>query len=243
MTLTAPFCRRLARLTPLALLMLLGACATVTGLIGQARVDVLGGAVTVAAPRGYCVGPGEVEEADDTAVVLIGRCLSTGFVAPAVISVSLGRAGSSGVMLAGDAALAEFFASDEGRGLLARSGDPADVTLIGTETLGDAFLLHLNDRMLGEYWRAIQGLNGRLVTVSAIGTGGVALPVDTSRKVVGQALRALRMANGLPAGGRPLFGLGAPAVAEAPLILPDAATAAPPARPVALPGVSAPSGT
>ncbi len=203
------------------LLLAVSACATLDGLMGAARVPVLDGAVTVAAPSGYCVGPGTVEESQDTAVVLIGRCLATGLVAPAVITVSVGAAGSSGVLVAGAEALADFFATSEGRALLARSGRPQDVSVIETRAQGDVFLMHLQDIEAGDYWRAILGLNGRLITVSAQGTGRVVLASTASLKAVTHTLQAMQAAN--------------PAVVAAvvPPILPEGATQRPPGRPAA----------
>ena len=186
---------------------------------GSTRVAVLGGAVTVAAPGGYCVSADQVEQSKDTAVALIGRCLSSGLVAPAVISVSVGPAGSGGVMVAGDDALTVFFGSAEGLALLSRSGKAADVTLIETRPAPGALLMLLQDAYLGRYWRAVTAVNGRLVTISARGTGDVALDEGASLRAVQAALSALQTAN--PA---------APPAATA-LIPAEGATAAPPARP------------
>lgn len=177
---------------------LLTACATLGGLVGAARVPVLSGAVTVAAPSGYCVGPAQVKEAQDTAVALIGRCLSTGLVMPAVISVSVGRSGSAGVMIAGPEAVAAFFGRPEGRQLLARSGRAKDLKVIETRVRDGALLMHLDDAGVGSYWRAILGLKGRLITISAQGTGGVVLPDPASLSAVEGTLAAMRAANPAP---------------------------------------------
>lgn len=186
---------------------------------GSTQVAVLGGAVTVAAPSGYCVSADQVEQSRDTAVVLIGRCLSSGLVAPALISVSVGPAGSGGVMVAGETALAAFFASAEGLALLSRSGKAKDVALIETRAAPGALLMHLQDTYLGRYWRAVTAANGRLVTISATGTGGVALDEAASLRAVQAALAALQTANP-----------SAPPAPAAPIPA-EGATAAPPARP------------
>ena len=193
---------------------------------GLTAVTVLNGAVTVAAPSGYCVNKDKAQQTKDTAVVLIGRCLASGLVAPAVISVSVGPAGSGGVMVAGDAALARFFGGPDGLSLLARSGKAKDVALIETRSAPGALLIHLKDAALGSYWRAITALNGRLVTISATGTGtgtgtgGVALDENVSLGVVQQTLGVLQAAN--PA---------APRALTTPIPA-DGATAAPPPRPL-----------
>ena len=202
----------------LALLLALGLAACDTG--GLTAVSVLNGAVTVAAPDGYCISTDQVQQSKDTAVVLIGRCLASGLVAPAVISVSVGPAGSGGVIVAGDAALASFFGGPDGLSLLARSGKAKDVALIETRAAPGALLIHLKDTSLGSYWRAVTALNGRLVTISATGTGGVALDEAASLGAVRQTLAVLQAAN--PA---------APRALATPIPV-DAATAAPPPRPL-----------
>ena len=63
---------------------------------------------------------------------------------------------------------------------------------------GDAFLLHLQDRNVGEYWRAVIGVKARLVTVSATGTDEIRLDPAEGRKILEKTLDALRAANKPP---------------------------------------------
>jgi hypothetical protein len=125
----------------------------------------------------------------------MGRCQNTGQAAPALISVSVGQGGSAGVMIAGGAALAAFFTSDQGRATLSREGRASDVQVIEVSSADNAFLIHLIDRSVGEHWRAVIGVAGRLVTISATGTETVPLPPAESRKVLDLALAALARAN------------------------------------------------
>lgn len=162
---------------------------------GAQPVAVLGGAVRVAPPAGYCIGQDQVREDRDTAVVLIGRCLQGGSATPAVISVSVGHAGSAGVMLAGPEALGAFFASAQGRAMLARSGRAADVAVLGTAITDGAFLVHLADRKAGRYWRAILSADGRLISVSAQGTAAAPLTEPQSLALVKATVLAVQLAN------------------------------------------------
>jgi len=172
-------------------------------LAGPQRVGLLNGALTVAAPRGYCVDRAAIRQERDTAVVLIGRCRSDGSAqlqVPAVVTVSVGQGGSAGVMTAGGAALSAFFTSTEGRAVLARSGRAADVRVLQARGRADAFVMQLSDRQVGVYWRAVTGIGGRLVTVSAAGPdtsaeGGVALSPQAGLALVDATLLALRAAN------------------------------------------------
>ena len=56
-------------------------------------------------------------------------------------------------------------------------------------------LLHLNDAVAGEYWRAIIGIKGRLVTISASGAEGAPLTADAGRQLVDETVAALIRAN------------------------------------------------
>jgi hypothetical protein len=187
-----PMSRRLTPWTA-ALFLALAACA----LPGAAprQVQVLDGAVLVRAPQFYCVDQQSAPSSSDTAVVLIGRCNADGHVAAALVTVTVGRAASGGVMLASAEALRGFMASPAGRRALSRSGRAADVEVVSSGVTDDILMLHLRDREAGEYWRAIFGVNGRLITVSASGAAGVPLTPDEGRKLVQQSVDALRAAN------------------------------------------------
>lgn len=163
---------------------------------GTARsVAVLGGAVSVALPKDYCINRAAGREQRDSAVLVMGRCSSAATVVPALVTVTVGPAASAGALAGGPAALAQFFASPVGRASLSRDGRAADIRILEALSSGGAFLLHLQDRKQGEYWRAIIGVRGRLVTVSASGAPGVPLPAAAGRHLIDQVLGGLRSAN------------------------------------------------
>lgn len=178
--------------------LLLGGCVATGG--GIRSVALLDGAVTAAAPAGYCIAPGAGRRGTDSAVVLMGRCSARSEADPAVLTLSVGEAGSAGAMSAGGEALAAYFASAEGRAALSRDGRAADVRLLEAVMVDGAFLLHVTDAAVGDYWRAITGLRGRLVTVSAAGPDGQALPDAKGRALVEAAVAALKRANPQAAG-------------------------------------------
>lgn len=182
----------------LAGLLLLAAC--VTSGAGPRSAALLDGAIVAAAPAGYCLAPGVGRRSDDSAVVLMGRCTATSGADPAVLTLSVGPAGSAGAMAAGGAGLAAYFTSAEGRAALSRRGRAGDISVLSAVGEGDAFLLHVRDAAVGDYWRAVTGIRGRLVTVSASGPEGQALPEGKGRALVEAAVGALRRANQGPAG-------------------------------------------
>lgn len=183
----------------LAIALTLASCQVGSGFTSSRAVPVLGGALQIGVPPGYCIDGKASREARDTAVILMGRCSDAMKAIPALITVSIGQGGSAGAMTAGGPALAAFFASSQGRATLSRSGRAGDVKIIAALGSGDAFLLHLQDRNVGEYWRAVIGVKARLVTLSATGTDEVRLDAAEGRKILEKALDALRAANKAPA--------------------------------------------
>lgn len=190
--------RSLQAMAPVALvfgLALLAGCVTGAGFLSTRTAPVLGGAFQVGVPSGYCIDRSASRESGDKAVVIMGRCADNLKAAPALLTVSIGDPGSAGVMAAGGKALAEFFTSNAGRATLSREGRAGEVRVVEALSKGDAFLLHLIDRREGEYWRAILGQAGRLVTVSVTGTPDLPLDPAAGRKVLDQTLAALASAN------------------------------------------------
>ena len=187
--------RQAARCAWMLAVLLLAACQMAIGPLGQRPVALLGGAIAVAGPRGYCIDDGAGGQVGDTAVVLMGRCRGALGVAPALLTISVGPAGSAGAMAAGGPALSSYFTSAAGRAALSRDGRAGDVRVIAAVGVGDSLLIHVADRTIGEYWRALAGLRGRLVTVTANGAPGAPLPPDASRALVDATLRALQKAN------------------------------------------------
>lgn len=179
----------------LAALLTLAGCQLGSGFTSSRAAPVLGGALNIGVPPGYCIDGKASRESRDSAVFLMGRCSDAMTATPALITVTIGQGGSAGVMTAGGPALAAFFSSKQGRAMLSRSGRAGDVKIIAALGAGDAFLLHLQDRNVGEYWRAVIGVKARLVTLSATGTDEIRLDPAEGRKILEQALDALRAAN------------------------------------------------
>lgn len=173
----------------------LAGCVAATG-GGIRSVALLDGAVTAAAPAGYCIAPGAGQRQADSAVVIMGRCSAAGTAVPALLTLTVGQAGSAGAMAGGGEALAAYFTSVPGRTALSRSGRAGDVEVLSASGADGAFLLRVRDRMAGEYWRGLAGLRGRLVSVTAAGPEGVTLDPAQGRALVEAALLALRRANG-----------------------------------------------
>lgn len=189
----------ISKATIAALILLLAACQLETGVLGQPgqtrAISVLGGAVTVAAPSAYCVDKASVRQQNDGAVVLIGRCNGKSASPPAVMSVTMGGAGSAGVIADGGAAMSAFFSTPAGHAALSRSGDASSVQILKAARLDGAYALYIAEEGVGDYWRAVFGLSGRLITVSVQGPEGAALDAATGQGLLGAAILAMRRAN------------------------------------------------
>ena len=193
------FRRMLSRLALTSLVVLM-ACDATTNSPGPKQVTVLGGTLQINAPAGYCIDAAASRELGGGAVVLIGRCTPAGLVAAALVTVTIGKPASGGVMLAGPQVLAGFLASEKGRRALSRDGVADHVLVVQSQTKGDALLLHLIDLAAGEYWRAITAIGGRLITISASGAAGVPLTPAEGKDLVQATLRLLHPTNPAAAG-------------------------------------------
>ncbi len=174
--------------------LLLAACVPAAGNFSAPRsTAILGGTVQLGLPRGYCIDRASGREEADTAVVVMGKCRQDLAEAPAVLTTAIGPAGSGQVLAGGGETLAAYFTSDAGRAALSRAGRADTVEIAQAKMVGPAFVMRIRDSAFGEYWRGVEDVAGRLVTITVdvpdgAGTGGEDLLI--------QALRLMRTANG-----------------------------------------------
>lgn len=173
---------------------LLAACVGGSGTGGSAA-PVLQGAVKIVAPTGYCVDKAAGKATDDTTVVVMGRCSASANVPPALMTVSVGRPGSAGIMAAGGENLAAYFTSPEGRATLSSRGRPADLKVVQALSSNGAFLMRLQEADAPSYWRAVFGLRGRLVTLSVKSAADPILDAEEGRKLIDRTVDGLTRAN------------------------------------------------
>ena len=163
---------------------------------------VLSGAVTVAAPAGYCVDTRAGSQGADSAIVLMGRCAGKTR-APAILTAAVAEAGSGQGMNA-DAGpeLNAFFRSKPGRAALSASGKAENVQILEAIGTKDAFLIHLNDSSPNaqdptqtDSWRAVLPIKGRLVTLSVAGTQANPMTPTAGRALLVGFVASMRKAN------------------------------------------------
>ena len=162
------------------------------GFSAPRAAPVLGGAVQVGLPRGYCIDRRAGQEGSDTAVVVIGRCRNDLDTSPALLTTAIGPAGSAQVLAGGGQTLADYFTSAPGRAALSRSGRASAVDIVQAKSVGPAFVMRIRDGAVGEYWRGVLPVAGRLVTIT------VDVPAETQadgEALLEQALQAMQQAN------------------------------------------------
>jgi hypothetical protein len=181
-----------------ALLLVLAACVPGLPDLGTSSsrsMPVMGGAIQVAAAPGYCVDRQASRETDAQAVVIIGRCSDRSGSLPAIVTVAVGAPGSAASLTAGPEALAQFFASEDGRATLGRDGDAASVSIRDIRTVDGRLILHLDDAATGETWRTLFGLRGRLVSVSVSATTGRGQTGAAGRTLLDMSTTAMIRSN------------------------------------------------
>ncbi len=153
----------------LAAALLLSGCLAAPAAVQ--RVDGL----AVGAPAGYCAATAARAAAAGGDFLAFAPC--TGAAAP-VLTATVGAGGSAtGLDLSGPV-VAAFARSEAGRASLSRAGDAASVEVLEVLQYGSAVLIRLTDAAPGpgglppgEAWRALLVQDGRLLTLTAAGSG------------------------------------------------------------------------
>ena len=183
-------------ISKLSLILAVAGCVAPGGTAsGPGRMELLGGAITAAVPPSYCLDPKSRHAQQSGTVVIGGRCSTGSPVPAAAITISIGGEGSSEVLTSGARVLTEWVRSPAGRAAIARDGRAGSVNIRETLVADGAFLIRLEDRSIGSYWRAAIGVKGRLVMISVTPPEGGTLGSDDARKIVGDVVAAMRRAN------------------------------------------------
>lgn len=192
----------------------LGACVPgaplAPGGTATRAMAVSGGAVVVTGPKGYCIDRSASRDRPDGAFVLFGTCAAlSGSAAagqparPALLTAAVLPAARDSAALAGSfPVLAAFFRSVPGRAALSRSGKAETVEIVEVASRGDVLYLHLKDRSAvsgpaveADYWRAVLGLHGRMVTLSALSLRDRPLSSAEMRQVLVALVAKMQAAN------------------------------------------------
>jgi hypothetical protein len=180
----------------------------------RATVNVAGGPVVVAGPRGFCVDRSTLNVTDAGAFALLGDCAQLGGGtggldrspqgAALTASISAGGLTGEGDDPAGSLAeLAAFVQTTEGRALLSRSGRPNQVRILTTRAEGDVLYVLVEDRgpqpfggVQPRFWRAFTEVNERMAVLSVLGFEGAGIDEQASLNLLASFVAAMHAANG-----------------------------------------------
>ena len=180
----------------------------------RTTVNVAGGPVGIAGPRGCCIDRDTLNVSEAGAFALLGDCGELGGGGGALARSPQGAALTASISaggLAGEgddpasslAELAEYAQTREGRALLGRSGRADTVRILATRPQDDVLFVLVEDRgpqMIGgvspRFWRAFLEVRDRMAVLSVLGfeTGG--LDEQTSLNLLASFVASMQAANG-----------------------------------------------
>lgn len=183
---------------------------------------VMGGAVTIAAPKGFCIDASSYQDTETGAFIPIGACAALtknpadpkppkpAFLTATVLPMPLQATAISDDPNIRLREAHKFVQSDVGRAALSRVGKADTVKLLDVKTASGVLYVRLRDTSEGlpaalsnTTWRAFLEVNGRLVTASATAFAeqpfGQGKGYELLREFVAQIRKANKISKG--AGG------------------------------------------
>lgn len=197
------------RSAALAALLALAGCAGGLSLGAPETVAVADGALTVAGPAGYCVDRRLSRTGGPEAFVVLGACNAFSPVAarprgtPAVLTATLSAEPAAPPE---PGALERFLRSPPGLAAISRAGRAETVEILSARGEDGVLVLHIRDTSAGAegpatdpvYWRAVFGLNGRLVTATVLAFASRPISRDQGFRLLADFVARLRAANAVP---------------------------------------------
>ncbi|RMD93276.1 MAG: hypothetical protein D6811_05270 [Alphaproteobacteria bacterium] len=186
------------------------------------EMAVARGAVVITGPEGYCVDRGG-SRGGARAFVLLASCasISRNPRAPRPLAPGLLTASVAPIEVEGATpdVMRAFFATADGRSLLARDGQEASLHIIESFVEGDVLYLLIEDVSPGgvpetepRYWRGVFVLNGQLVTLSVLSFARRPLSRDAALATLRDFVRQVIEASPpMPAPALPAAAAAAPA--------------------------------
>lgn len=148
------------------------------------RVSVADGSVVVVGPPGYCVDPSASKmTGPEGAFVLLGSCASISQnadqpspLSPGILTVTVSGTATDGATIASTLeGFAAYFDTEAGRATLSRSGEARTVTVEDIRMEDSVLFIQATDTspvidgVAPEVWRALFGVNDRLLSASVNG--------------------------------------------------------------------------
>ncbi|WP_062762258.1 hypothetical protein [Falsirhodobacter sp. alg1] len=144
-------------------------------------------AVEVAAPDGFCVAEGTIEER-----VLIRPCEEAD--APDILLTALAGAEGSAAALSDTIEAVQWISSPQGRAAMSANNRAEDISILELSSRGSALVMLVRDAGLAEPgWRVLVPLQDRLVTLTV--TGEIGLNPAAGRTLTENFLAAMVQKN------------------------------------------------
>src|SRR5210317_114764 len=146
------------------------------------EIAVTSDRLEVTGPDGFCIDPAATQDRGISAFVLLGNCAAIGNSPrlpqpehPSILTAAISEAGPEGSLRSNIPAMAAFFTSEQGRGLLSRDQDPNSVEILDMFHQGDVFFLNARDSSASsirgvkeDYWRVYMDVGNRIATLSVL---------------------------------------------------------------------------
>ena len=167
---------------------------------GPALVTVLGGALTVTGPEGYCVDTSSTVEGEREAFVLMVRCRPAERRRPVLGATVTALPSEAATGAENLAALMQAVTGETGRGHLSRAGRAEDVRIDAATIEDGAIWLRIHDAgspeaFAPDYWRAILPVGGRVVSLSVLDASGAAGAPAAGLSILRDFTARMRAAN------------------------------------------------
>jgi len=171
-------------------------------------IAVARGALTIGGPRGYCVDRQASRIGGETEFVVLGPCdvidrsgASAGPLRRAILTATILPLPANTDPPPADV-MDDWFRTEPGRAILARTGAPQDVTVLRSHVSAGTVLLHLRDTgdyegppVAPEYWRAVFSINGQIITLAVLTPAELDLASASARVILEQFVDRVRLAN------------------------------------------------
>ncbi len=173
-------------------------------------LPVLGDAVVITGPHGYCIDRDDSHSSNKSAFVLLASCRAVLERAdvphPRAAGLLTANVDDDEVTFAmpDQGILKAFFESKAGRKALSRSGNPDSVTITNTFMRGGTFYLRATEHdpngvLTGDTWRAVFIANGRMVNATLRDLARSPIDQQSGFRLIETFARGIRRSSMKPA--------------------------------------------
>jgi hypothetical protein len=173
-----------------------GGAALLTGAqTAEPRRTIVLDGMKIAGPQGFCPVQTSRQRVGQAEFVALAPCSGT---QGAILAATIGAPGSAAGVQLSAAVLEPYFGTPEGQRALRGEGNDDMISVHEVRDLGGAVVLRLTREgtaRVGDSWRALLQIDGRLITLSVRPRQGGSLPPQDGRRLIERFVAAMRGAN------------------------------------------------